>query len=784
MLPRLCSAAVLVGLALAAFAQPEYPGRTFPIAGTRYVTTWGNDPCLVSNGRDPVVFWTAGGTLRVSRYVNGRFLMSRGLAEVGGFDDTYDVVWTGTHFLVVFGTDEGIKSLVLDAAGEPRGKPLLIQQGVWPRIAWNGRHVLMLFIGQDITSELHALLLSAEGSPAEAGSRPLGIEPPQARVALASNGDSFAALVPNAFDPLFLFFDAGGRLQSRSVFASHGAGVAIASDGRRYLGVAACDEMHLCMPAVSRLIGPDGTAAPPVELDQPFHSNPTVVWGGTKWVVAYVRDIYKPDEAALQIVHLDASARAVERREERPAALQASLGFAGGRVLAAWVNDLYGGDVVNVGPLPLDPATSVPASFAAAGQGLSGVAASAHGTLAVWQEGGITAPVALYTGFRALDGTWTERQIRAGEEGAQSLVASDGQQFMLYTAAGREGPLVRRLDRDGAPVGQPVAVPFFVNRMLWSGRDYLLFYGGGRAVARMSADGTLTATRELPAVTGYSPVFAAGGDGGLIFVRIEQTYVDHYPRILALSVVRLDRNLEPIDTTPVRLPADPQAIGMYGAGWDGRQYVVTWVSRDRILASHIPASGPVEPKEMKVADGRADQFFIEPVPGGAAIQWNRYSGRNHLTFLRHDGTTGGTVTLNEGTDLGLTNGQIAPLANGDLAYVESTLLEGAPFERTRHLTFRVFSNAPLPPRPSAPRLTAGETLLTWDAPPQPVDGFRLEARIDDGPWIEIAPPLPRDARSFTFQRQPGSSYAFRIRAWNEAGMGAYSGDMPRRRAVR
>ncbi|HYC93343.1 MAG TPA: fibronectin type III domain-containing protein [Thermoanaerobaculia bacterium] len=789
---RVCRLAVVVLLAFVAFAQPSHLGDAFPLTATRYGTARGQQPLLLSNGRDPVLFWKGEGGIRVSRHVNGRFGMSRFVAAADGFDGSYDALWTGTHFLLVSRGSQGLAAWLLDATGEPRGGPFHLAEGYRPRIAFNGRHVLMLFAGPVVLTQdvqLHVFLLTPDGLPAEAQPRPLGITP-DGRAALASNGDSFAALVPKAFDPALLIFDANGRLQSTSVFATHGTGVAIASDGRRYLGVAACGENGPCSPAVSRLIDA-GTAGPPVELDPPFHTSPTVVWNGTRWVIAYMRDVHLEEAATLQVVQLDSSARAIERREARPA-VESSLAAIGDRVLAAWTFGRFV-DTIHVGPIPFDTATSVPASFTATRQTLSAIESSARGTLVVWQETG-DGKTTLYTGFRTLNGDWSERAILSSaprdcfycyEEGVHVILAGDGQQFMLYTS-GEAGPVLRRLDGDGQPVGEPFSLPFFASHLLWNGREYLLLHGD-RAVTRMTADGTLGSTGTLPSIFPQSGILAAGGDGGLIAVRIDTVYMNHYPHIAGLSVVRVDRNLNLIDTTPLRLAADDQALSTLAAGWDGRQYVIAWNGTPGIMAAQIAESGPANPKTVTIAAGeRANEISIEAVPGAAAILWNKAWESNSLAFLRHDGSRTTPLTVSANPDRGYESGRIAPLPNGDLAYVESSQLEPAPFENTLRVTFRVIGGAPLPPRPAAPRLTVQGDILTWEAPPQPVDGFCLEARLDDGPWIEIAV-RPRDARTFRLPLTTGSRYAFRIRAWNEAGTGAYSvaGATPlKRRAVR
>ncbi|HVG24935.1 MAG TPA: fibronectin type III domain-containing protein [Thermoanaerobaculia bacterium] len=782
MLPRVCSGAVLVVLlAFAAGAEPSQAGDPFPLAATRYGTARGHDPLLLSNGRDPVIFWTDDQVLRAARFANGRF----GVSRVVG-DNAYDALWTGRHFLVVSAPYQGgIHGRLLDADGAPLGEPFLIaERGFAPRIAFNGSRVLMLFTSIVFPNDfqLHALTLTPDGHALEATPRPLGVAA-DGKVALASNGDSFAALVPNVNDPTFLFFDASGALRSSRVFHEHGSGVAIATDGRRYLGIAACAEGKLCMPAVSRVIEPDGTVAAPVVLDQPHHTNPSVIWNGTNWVISYLRDAYLQEAATLQVVQLDAAARLVERRQERPA-VEASLGVVGTRALVAWTAGRYR-DTVVVGPVPFDDSTSIPASITANDQNVVGLAASSRGTLVVWSERG-NARTTLHTGFRTVDGSWSEREIASNaprecfvcyEEPFSVMVAGDGEEFLLHIS-GADGHQLRRLDANGNVTGEPIALPFFPGRMLWTGAEYLVFHGD-REFSRMTRAGTITTTGVLPPIVGQSYVFATDGNGGVIAVRVDRTIINHEPRIAGLSVIRLDRNLNPIDATPIRLAIDDQALYAPSAGWDGRQYVVAWSGSEGIMAAQIAPSGAANPKVVKLAPGRATEILIEPVPGAAAILWNEVWAANHLSFLAHGGAFTPPMRVGEPDTRGAESGRIAPLSNGDLAYVESSLQPAEPFGGTAHVMMRIISAAALPQKPDAPRLAvqllaSNEAVLTWTAPPQPVDGFRLETRIDDGPWIELAPPLDRDARATRVTLIAGSRYVFRLRAWNEAGAGAYA----------
>jgi hypothetical protein len=766
-------------------AQTLHLGEPFPLTSTRYGTARGHHPLLLSNGVDPVVFWTDGRYVRAVRVGSGIVSPSRVILEANTGEPSYDAVWTGHQFLVVAGTRDvvggtgnQVAARLVAANGEPLGAPFTIVAGGLPHVAFNGRNVLLIYT-EPFSTQVNTLLLTANGnvvaSPRLSGMRADG------RVAVASNGSTFAAVVPRALEPRLLQFDGSGNLTSETILGTYGSSATIATDGRRYLAVGACGEGGPCSPAYTRLVDADGSVGPAVEHDAllpPFPFQPSAVWSGSEWVVAYIRGL-SGTTGMLNVFHLDAKTAAISKREQQ-SAVESSLTAVGGRVLAAWVASRFY-DTIYVAGLPLGSGVVTPVSIAPTFQILPVAATSANGTLVAWQELG-SGVTTLYTGFRAAGGAWTERPIFSFppndcyycyETTVNAYAAGDGNEFILVS-----GLELRRLDAAGAPIGNPIALPpLSIQQLLWSGRDYFLL--NYERITRLSPAGAITASVPMPKPIGQAFTFASDGSGGLLAVWVNRFISEFEQRTTGLFAVRLDRDLQPIDMTPIELTSDDPAITASSATWDGQQYVVAWSGAKGVKAARFAATGAAMPKITQISTDLSSQTDVVPIRDGVAVRWFYYNGANTVAFLHRDGTvTAPAVVSAPGTP-----GTVAALPNGDAAYVDQAVL--ASYESSMRLTMRTISEAALPSKPDAPRLSAQQSTLTWSAPPQPVSGYRVEMRRGDEPWVELEPVLAPEVHALVVNN---GAAAYRVRAWNEAGLGALSNSVAlgavRRRASR
>ncbi|HYC61012.1 MAG TPA: fibronectin type III domain-containing protein [Thermoanaerobaculia bacterium] len=774
MLPLIRSAVVVLITAVSLFAQPSFFGEPFPLTHARYGTSRGHLPLLTSNGHDAVLFWSDDRNVRSMRFEDGAPTTSRAVADADAFDADFDAVWTGSHFLVVGTTQDGIPHRIVgrrvDANGAPLGEQFTIADGRKPRLAFNGEHALLLFMPNG-TIEVSALLLEQDGARAEPAPRPLGFIQDQ-RIALTSNGSTFAAVVPRNGRPHVVLFDSHGDVQSDSPLGEYGSGVSIASDGRRYLAVAACAEGTVCGPVYTRIVEPDGSMSAPVILDPPFPRQPFALWTGAEWVISYVHEetLARP-EPRLEVVRLDASTSAVKERVQIDGA-GASLAVIDGDVVTAYVGNDELRDTIFVG--------GVAVSYTATQQRLLTTASSNENTLVAWQEIGNNRTT-VHAGVRTRDGQWRERQLFARpkpewgyEDSLSALAASNGHEFLLVTS-GTNGLLAHRLDANGSPLADPIVLTgIWFDQVLWNGQEYLLIDAGNRLVRRMSTSGVVSAPVQLSSLVGQFAEYATDGAGNLYAVWVAWHFVGHFQTTIGIFSLRLGNDLQPLDAAPVPLTLDESA-GPFSVAWDGTQYAVAWTARAGLRAIHVSTAGALSP--IRTVGATLEQSLrVTRVPGGVAIQFDR-----NVTFLRHDGTSTTPFTLATTRE----QGRIEALPNGDVAYLEAIPIEGAPYEEMSRVTMRIGSAVPLTERPHAPpQAWTSVNVLNWVPPAEPADGYRVEYRTANGPWVELDQTFGRDEHAATVP----PAHLYRVRAWNDAGVGAYSAEVgksrPKRRAVR
>ena len=786
---RLLAAVLAVLGASSSLAQPLFPGEPFPLTHARYAITRGANPLLLSNGKEPLLFWSDGEHVRATRIVDGQPLVSRAILPASDID-AFDAVWTGNQFLVVstayplLGIGKIIGGLVA-ANGEPSGEPFVIigdqlfEGGRHPRVAFNGERVLLMYIGAG-GYDVYTHLLNADGTPAEAQQRSLNITG-NGRIALTSNGDSFAAVIPRDNEPRLVLFDRNGAVRSDSIFGTYGSGLSIASDGNRYLAVGACGDSGLCGPAYARIVESNGSIGPAVDLDSQFRRLPSSVWTGAEWVVSYVRN--EVPSAALELVHLDSSARVIARREQLNAS-GGSLAVIDGQLITAEVRGPQLYDTIYV--------DDVPASFTATRQTPIATASSNDASLVVWEEVG-NHRTTLHAGTRGRDGRWHERELLSVpvdeccyEHHFSAQAASDGNEFLVVTFTPDSLPFGLRLDADGDPIGDRIEfgnVSF--DQIVFDGDEYLLINSSAVTAARLSRSGALTQPVAISRAAGQSAEYASDGNGNLFAVWVVHTLAEHSEHPTALAGIRLGPDLQALDAAPIII-AEGKVYNPV-IDFDGMQYAIAWIGVHEVLSAQVSPSGTM--RVQHVAEEPATGVRIERVGGGSAVAWRNNASdfvpfTNRVALLRHDGSVSDPIGISAEIELGL----LSTLPNGDLAWIDAIDLWGAPYEAKQRVTMRVIAFDARPPKPDAPRATLDGGVLSWTRPSQQVDGYRVEHRIGDGPWLDITGTFDAEQRSITVSRTPGVRNAYRVRAWNATGIGVYSNEVsvgnPRRRAVR
>ncbi len=776
-MPRLIPIALLaLSLTSSLVAAPAFVGERFVLTNTRYAPATGV-PLLLANDRDVFLFWNNGTRFRATRVGTGEAGPSQSIMQNSG-SDTYSVAWTGSKFLMVVGrthfdsyqADDDIAGQLIDAKGAPIGAPFqLLHSGIDPKIAFDGTSALMLYHGH-ASDELYALRMTPNGTILPMETQATGVR--GSVQGFASNGRSFAAVVSDRFERKVVLFDRNGVTRSQVPLVTDYRGVGtIASDGTRYLVADGTGGR-----VTTQIIQADGTAGAPLDLVPPMGRETaatSVAWTGSQWIVAYTID--DSSGPSYVVARLNATTRAVEAREEGRGNT-VSLAARGGRLTLAWLP--AGGNGIRVAESSIAAGPGVTASYASTNQQIQGTATAKHGTLVLWDE-----DRALRAGVRSSDGTWKETELPIQPVFA-AIAATDGDGFAVLAASSNR-TILMRLDRDANPIGNAMPLDWAPDDILWTGRDYLLYraVGNDLEVATLGPSGVLSPRRIVTMnVNGPAVGFKLASNGNgfyAVWILWMQFACPPMPPYGA-SGIRLGADLQPLDEEPTTFENDTS----YGASvaWDGTQYVVAWSGYDGVRAARVSAEGMVGATQT-VTRENAYGNRVQSIAGGVVIDWQQYplgssEATPALAFLGMNGASTTPVVLwRSDRRLGSYAQQIATLPDGNAAVVESAIADAAPVDGATRIHMTVVSRNALPERPGAPQAAAtlqnGTVNLRWTAPQQPVTGYRVEYRRDDGPWLETDTALSAAERSILVATN-GQNVTLRVRAWNEAGPGAYS----------
>ncbi|HET8775989.1 MAG TPA: fibronectin type III domain-containing protein [Thermoanaerobaculia bacterium] len=775
----------LLLLAPALAAQPLFFGDAAPQTDTRYGTA-GALPQLATNGQTFFLFWATDSKLRVTRLVEGQNRAGRPI--LSGNIVRFDVVWTGTHFLVAGDEldaqgDHQIRGRLLNGNGEPVGGPFPIATGSSPSLAFDGVRVLLTYGSGE---RQFLLLLRPDGVRTTEPSALTPPFPPIVDSAAASGGRGFVSAVAYVdlvrIETLFPFTGSWDIGKATPVLHRR---VAAGSNGQDALvvwtnGSAAAEWVlvdgngHFSAPA--SIAGTEGAA------------DVAVSWNGAKWAVSTIAG------GKLHTRLLDgATGASVEAHAPVKAhdASPVSLASLNGRTFVAWRGTGAAQPV-----LLRDLAASGngnEAAFAAAEQALQTAAWSHEAALLVWSElrdGKRT----LHAGVRAAGGGWIENRIGTAED--SPLAASDGLNFLVIKKSDEGWSAITLNDQAEILASSPIIKTFTPTDIAWDGTSWVVIGLGGNTqifVARVMPWGAVSApvlieqregTRQLE-----NPRIVAGG-GGFLAVWQNSDFTMCFPVCepydSVLHGVRLTPGLQ--RDHPLNLAiAEDEAVSP-DLFWDGSRFQIFWLD-----------GGALETRSLRPDSGGSGTTRIDGVQIGTGTL------RATLTPV------GTTITADDGEVLLLRNNELVQrytLGNPsspdalvnlgpDVAYVQAQPRDVMPYHGASHLFLSTGGviprdTMPLPPEIVRASMTDGgkAMVLEWAPPLDPVHGYRVEYRVDDGAWNELSEWFPATTTSASIQPWLDHvKYQFRMRAWSDAGVSEYS--LPatvrllgRRRAVR
>lgn len=423
------------------------------------------------------------------------------------------------------------------------------------------------------------------------------------------------------------------------------------------------------------------------------------------------------------------------------------------------------------------PASMGLASFrntmiAANEQSLAGTASTANAALVVWNERGDAR-----IGLRTQNGAWRERLLATGERAVDA--ATDGIGFIVVTQ-NDDGWVAALLDESGTTLRQSPRVPFTAHAVAStaSGHAVIGTNGGAVVAARVNPDGSVLTPVTLQADAG-DPAIASDGAS---YLAVWETAAK------AIEGVRLSPDAQRLDAEDIALwesnGEDP------AAGFNGDRYVVAFRSGTYVKARRVTREGAVVMELVQTGrvdgDGPRD-IGLTRVGEQMAVTWWDHTAQVLMMDGQWDVQTSESFPARSGSAP-----RLVVLPGGGVAMVQGDLADDAPHHGSARLVFAYGDTVQPASVPEAPRADVvferGMLLVHWTPSPG-ASGYRLEYRIDGGPWLEHEGWSDGSATSAAIDPDRVGRYEVRVRAWGNGGVSAYSEGVEvtvsgRRRAVR
>lgn len=765
-------------------AQSMHFGEPFALTNTRYPSDVAFQQVLRSDGRDAYQFWSTRFAIRMT-VLDGRAragVPTVATTQIGQFD----AVWVGTHFVVAATSVRQpgmLGTQAFSARGQALGEPYVVAESAeHPRLAWNGTTLLLLYTTGGL---VHSLPLGKEGRPID-GARETVADQVFGRPEATASGTGFITVTPRigptAHELQLTLFNASGRIVSTQQLKAQDFGwSAVASNGAETLAVW-CGKSGLEAAIVrhdgsTQLVGPH-----PLAL-RDTASKPAVTWSGTEWVVGYTTqtEAYGVRTDALHVVRLDREGNWTTHEEREgwgdPAVLATTDG-----IRVAFYREASSNPALLLSMLPFAEHEPEVVTYVAATQQFAATAVSDDATLFLWQETGDESRT-VFAGVRRANGEWWERRI--GQNMHVYGAASDGSTFAVLVEPINviNSYAVMALDsRLRTLWTTPVDRRF--TSLASNGEDYAL--AGARydltvAAVLLSSSGVLGAPVVVAPHDGseQSPTetrIASDGHGFLVTWLMPGCAQFLCDDPVTVKGARLNSDLQRVDAEDLSLNEGQPYVVRSRLAWDGSDYIAVWPAGGSLYGAKVPPSGPADPSPFLVADvGDITLGSMTALGKGVAITWRQQSERtDHVAFLVEGRLAGRATfpwTFSDETP------QITRTPDGRAMYVTTRLQTAPPHHAVTRLLAAVEDPLPVevPDAPSLGVQAEGSTfVLRWKAPAQPVSGYRVEYRIGDGSWNELDRWFNADDLTTTFRASGKVAHTFRVRAWSDAGVTAYS----------